>query len=376
MLLYIIGGKMTFNIVRITYKEFLVVFLFFLFFGIVVVGCSIPQQTFSIIFSANLGGNQDLYRISSSNFQILERITHTPNVPEKNLKLSKDGKRFIYSIPVPNLANYSIVVELKTDTKIELDTPFIGSGTALGWSANGDSAILLDENIPQLYYVKIEEKKVEELDIPHNYDFSVITDIDFSSDGKYLAYTEYHQVSSPLSTKSSFILDTETKQVVHLISDKKAATCDRPLWSPTREQLLLYCNLDSTDTTIDRHVYLLEVSVDGSLVIDEIADVPCHNNFAWSSAGNQFIAYCKVDNTTTSLVIYNSDGSVNRMLGMIDMRVWEMSWSPDGQHIIYIAGQDRNYANIYIMDSDGSNNHTITTEPSNYSQLLIYSLEP
>ncbi len=349
----------------------LMAFVLFVSFLIV---CSAPSQPYSIIFSAALKGNQDLYRISGLDFQTLERITFTPNEPETNLKLSKNGKRFIYSISTPNLANYSIVVELETGERIELDNPSIGSGIALGWFANGDNVVLLNEHIPKLYSVKIQGKNVEDLDILHNYDFSIVEDLDFSSDGKYLAYTEYHQTPNFLSTKSSFILNVETKQVAHLFADKETATCDKPLWSPSREQLLLYCNLDSTDTAIDRHVYLLNISGD-SLAIDEVADIPCYDSFSWSPSGDQFIAYCRVENKTASLVIYNFDGSVLRTLDMIDMRIWEMSWSPDGQSIIYIAGDDRNTANIYIMNSDGSGNHVITTEPSNYSHLLIYSLE-
>jgi Tol biopolymer transport system component len=53
-----------------------------------------------------------------------------------------------------------------------------------------------------------------------------------------------------------------------------------------------------------------------------------------------------------------------------------MDWSPDGQKILYIAGKDENSLHIYMMNNDGSDNHAITTQSSNYSELSTYSLLP
>jgi Tol biopolymer transport system component len=175
------------------------------------------------------------------------------------------------------------------------------------------------------------------------------------------------------------VFDFETKMVSPLV-DNDTVTCDEPKWSPNGKRVLLYCDLSTDGISENNHIYILDAIGVNPVTIKEFADLPCGRSpgakFAWSPDGTQFIAaYCKMNNDPRSLVIFNPDGSVktNLPLPTNQMYISEMVWSPAGQKILYIAGKDEHSLNIYMMNSDGSNNHAITTQPTNYSELSIYS---
>jgi Tol biopolymer transport system component len=349
--------------------------------------CAPLGQQFGIIFSANPDGNQDLYRIESQNFQSIERLTFTPVDFEQDLKITKHGEQILFSILGTNLGWGTYIMNLKAKSTTELSDSVLGlrSIKPLAWSSGEKQAVILETQTGKIYTVSLDKKSVKELEIPHTFDFSTITDIDYSPDGKQLAYTEYHNPTPPLSTKSSFVFDFETKLIIPLV-DNDTATCDEPKWSPDGKQVLLYCDLSTDGISENNHIYILDVIGSDTVTIKEIADLPCGRSpgakFAWSPDGKQFVAaYCRMKNDPISLFLFNSNGSIDKKFssqGGLDSSIYisEISWSPDGQKILYIAGKDGNSLNIYMMDIDGSNNHAITANPSNYSEVSVYSIEP
>jgi Tol biopolymer transport system component len=355
--------------------------LFLTFLVLLNTHCAPAGKQFGIIFSANLGGNQDLYRAYSPDFQSVERLTLTPVDSEQDLKITKHGERILFSVLGTNLGWGTYIMDLKAKSTTELSDSALGlrSIKPLVWSFDENQAVLLETQTAKIYTVSLDKKSVKELKIPHTFDFSTITGIDYSPDGKQLAYTEYHNPTPPLSTKSSFVFDFETKLVIPLV-DNNTATCDESKWSPNGKRVLLYCDLSTDGIAEDNHIYILDVIGNNPVTIKEIANLPCGRSpgakFAWSPDGTQFVAaYCKMNDDPRSLFIFNSDGSVNRGFSSPANQIYisEMVWSPDGEKILYTAGKDKNSLNIYMVNSDGSNNHIITTQPSNYSELSIYS---
>ncbi len=344
--------------------------------------CAPTGKQFGIIFNANLDGNQDLYRTSNQNFQSIERLTFTPVDSEQDLKITKHGERVLFSVLGKNLGWNTYIMDLKTESTTELSDPALGlrSIKPLALSFDEKQAVLLETQTGKTYTVRLDQRSVKELEIPFTFDFSTITDIDYSHDGKQLVYTEYHNPTPPLSTKSSFVYDFETKLVIPLV-DNDTATCDQPKWSPNEKRVLLYCDLSTDGISENNHIYILDVVGSDPVTIKEIADLPCGRSpgakFAWSPSGTQFVAaYCKMNDAPKSLYVFNSDGSVNGgflLLGTPALYISEMVWSPDGQKILYIAGRNENSLNIYMTNSDGSDNYVITTQPSNYSELSVYS---
>ncbi|MDX9866148.1 MAG: hypothetical protein RBT34_15200, partial [Anaerolineaceae bacterium] len=330
-----------------------------------ITSCVSSGNHFGIIFSANLDGNQDLYRVGSQNFQLLERLTFTPLDSEQDLKITKHGEQILFSVLGTNLGWNTYIMDLKAKSTIELNDSAFGwrSIRPITWSFDKSWAVIRETQTGDIYIASPDKKNVKELEIPHIFDFSIITDVNYSPDGKQLVYTEYHNPIPPLSTKSSFLFDFETKLVIPLVDDE-TATCDEPRWSPNGKQILLYCDLSTDGISENNHIFLFDVLDNDTVTIKEVASFPCGRSpgakFAWSPDGTQFIAaYCEMNDVPRSLFIFNSDGSVNRELtplgvDMNKLYISEMDWSPDGQKILYIAGKDENSLHIYMMNNDGS----------------------
>ncbi len=362
------------------FTRIMAAFLMFLF--TLLTSCTPSALQYSVVFSAKLDGNQDLYRIQSTDFETIERLTFTPDEAEHDLKITKDGKRLLFSLMDPSHTWHPYIMDLKTKTATDISKAALGeySPKALAWSSDERRVVLFDMSSLKSYTVDLNGGNLKELEIPHKFDSSIFTDINYSPDGQKIAYTEYHQPVPPLSTKSSFIFDFATKSVFPLISDA-TATCSDPEWSPTGKHILLSCDLSTDGVSIDSHLYVFEVIESNPFSIKETADLACGLDFAWSPKENQFASNCKATNDGDSLVIFDSNGRIAKkfpLRGAVGnpMVVGEITWSSDGQKILYVAGKDRNSLNIYMMDSDGSNNHAITTRSANYSELSVYALDP
>ena len=75
-------------------KKILVTFLF-LIISSFITSCAQSQSKFGIVFSTDLDGNQDLYRMVGPNFQSIERLTFTPNDPKQDILVAKSGDQIL-----------------------------------------------------------------------------------------------------------------------------------------------------------------------------------------------------------------------------------------------------------------------------------------
>jgi Tol biopolymer transport system component len=349
--------------------------------------CAPVEQPFGIIFSANLDGNQDLYRSNSQDFQSAERLTFTPDDREEYLRITKNGGKILYSALEPDLTWMTYILDVDSGKTIKLNdaTLDLRSIIPLAWSFDENEILLSEVQTGKIYVKNPDNESVREFKVPSSGKGQTYQ-VTYSPDGNEIIYSISNINGYPIL--SSFLYDLGKKNELQLGSAD--ANCSFPKWSPVGNKILLYCNL-STDISIkNSHVYILEFSNNDPIEIRLIADLACGhqsawapgNNFAWSPDGKKIVgANCKIDDDSKPLVIFNSDGSIDRAVlpksnSDNALYISEMAWFPNGQKILYLSGEDKKSLNIFMVDANGSNNHPITTQPSNYRELSVYDLVP
>jgi len=138
-----------------------ILLLLSLFFVLFTNGCYSVEPTFGIIFSANLDNNLDIYRMYGQNFGTVERLTFTPDDPERNLRPTKDGRFILFSAPPQGTERAQ--AELLTSPATYLLDASIGKITELDdnlgiypnepqtWSINEKDFLLTEINTLFLY---------------------------------------------------------------------------------------------------------------------------------------------------------------------------------------------------------------------------------
>ena len=265
------------------------------------------KRQVGIVFSASLNGNQEIYRIQSPVFKPIDRLTFTPNDAEQDLKISRNGRRILFSVfSSQYLAWNTYALDLKTKAITDLSNPNLElrNIVALGWSFDESQALLSELNTRKTYLVNPDTRSVKELNLPTS-GVSPVNELSYSPDGKKILYEVFDKDANPILT--SFLYDLETKEKTQLGSPK--AECSHPEWSPSGKQILLYCDLAPGQLSRNNHVYVLDV-VGNNSVVREAADLPCGEQFewgswakfAWSPDGKHLIAaYCKMNDSTRSL---------------------------------------------------------------------------
>jgi TolB protein len=84
---------------------------------------------------------------------------------------------------------------------------------------------------------------------------------------------------------------------------------------------------------------------------------------AWSPTG-EWIAFVSQETGNDEIFIIRPDGSETRQL---TKNTWEwdkhVSWSPDGQEIVFWSNRDTGRAQLWVMNSDGSNQRKLLDSP-------------
>lgn len=341
-----------------------------------------PKSDFGIVFSATLDGNQDVFYVSSANPESVERLTFTPNEPEKAVKISKDGSRILYYVPgsdtdqitsnsltPPAKYAHTYVLDLKTKEAQE-----IGDGVGLnptmpqGWSIDGEQVILSETSSRKIYLVNPDKKSAQEIAIPPS-GVSEVFEFHYAPDGKRVLYVVNNKYTDPSFT--SFLYDIDTKAEVQ-IGDGKA-NCLHAAWSPTGKQVLLVCDLSTDGISPNNHVYILDVIGGNAVNVNMVADFPQCATPVWSPDGLQVAMLC-AQNGRSGIFLVNSDGSNYKeikTIADIPPHVWELTWSPRGQQLLFVAGEERQSSSIYMMNVDGSNARAITGQKSGYGNLTV-----
>jgi hypothetical protein len=358
--------------------------------SLLLTGCAQTGQRFGVVFTANLNGAQDIYSAQSPDFKNIERLTFTPVDEESLLKMDAKGNRLLFYAPAPSPerimaetitppANYphTYIYDLKAKASIDIDFPLDAKTPILpqSWAADGNTALLSDGSTNKIYTMNINTADVQEIGLPISKGaYSV--EVSYSPDGKQLAYTENSNFSGEfhLVIYTPFIYDFGT-QAASRIGDG-SADCYNPQWSPAGRQILLTCNLSTDGVTVIPRTRLFNIDVDEKVVLTkEVVDLPCTHP-AWSPDGKQFAMIC-TQNSHSGIFLANSDGSDYEEIKIganIPSHVRELVWSPSGQQILFVAGEERESSSIYMIDVDGVNFYTITEQKANYANLSVFTV--
>ena len=343
----------------------------------------LPPENMGIIFEANLNGAQDIYRISDFETQAVERLTFTPDDFESFLLVSDDGRYASFVIHGPDRASpwdlYKLDLESLETSQINTRESGLPPTYPLGWAVGEHQILVPDYQGTSLYKIDLDNDSVEKVDLPSQRQIRP-THCQYSYDKKFVACDLFDKWTNPII--SSYIYVLETKEEIQLGGEDEY--CFQPEWSPAENKILLHCFFDTEDIA---RIYLYEiVEDDSSVYVRKIKDVLYANPslrarvsaYIWSPDGKFFITTSSsINSIVYPFVIYNSDGSINKYISPSniteDMLITDISWLPDGQNILYIAGKDEESLNIYMMDTEGLNNYIVTTQPANYSNLRVYS---
>jgi Tol biopolymer transport system component len=347
-----------------------------------ITSCSPSREKIEIIFEANINGAQDIYRISNLKSQAVERLTFTPDDSENFLLVSDDGKYASFLIHGPDEASawdtYKLDLESLDATLLNNRESGLPPTYPLGWAADKYQILVPDYQGEALYKINLENESVEKVELPSLRQIRP-THCQYSYDKKLIACDLFDKWTNPII--SSYIYVPETKDEIQL--GDSSEFCFQPEWSPAEDKILLRCFSPDENAS---QIYLYEVVEGDTIYAQEIINVPYarpslrmrSDAYAWSPDGGHFIATsCTISGEDYLFTLFNADGSLNKHLSpknmTDDMIITDVAWSPDGQNILYIAGKDEESLNIYMMNADGSGNYALTTEPSNYSSLWVYS---
>lgn len=188
---------------------------------------------------------------------------------------------------------------------------------------------------------------------------------DWSPDGRQLVFSASNRQDVP----QLYVMDLEIGTIKQILASPQAAV--RAEWSPNGKRIAVslgeYKDLDSTQ------LYILNID-DGSLV--PLTQLPLGGvvNFAWSPDGAQ-IAFEASDivagkggasksRVGPHLYLVNADGShLRQIVGGFD-GIYNPTWSPDGQKILFSYMGYAMQGGFYVVNPDGSGRKLIYPQPS------------
>ena len=239
----------------------------------------------------------------------------------------------------------------------------------LAWLPNGNQIILSDRFTRKIYLANPDKKMVQELLIP-TAEGSELYKVNFNSDGKKLLFVSVNKYANP--SFKVFYYDLETYRLIPIGSPQ--ANCEQAEWSPNGKHIFVLCDLSTNGTLPNYHVFLNNFSNE---IIKEIAVYPGCNLPTWSPSGDR-IAFVCVKNNERGLFLVNSDGSnyqeiqTNPTFNLT--HIWGIAWSPNGNQLVYIIGENEDHSEIFVMDINGTGNHKITEKAASYHNLFTYML--
>jgi Tol biopolymer transport system component len=288
------------------------------------------------------------------------------------LKITNNGDKVVFSAQDASgfLSIYLLNTQQKEITKLVTGSYNIPES----WSLNESEILFTNIEKRSVHLINIENMNEKTLDLQT--DESLVHAIRWSSDGKLLAFSRVQNMQQSPIQVAVFIYNLLTNKITQ-ITDYDM-NCQNPKWSPVENKVLSHCAGEEVGKPFN---YILKSALNdlGDLEGKPVIFSGCEDA-TWSPDGIHFIAtYCKGKDSVMPLAVFDSDGSIVKVfLSSNDIdnaqHITEIAWSPDGQKVIYTAGKDKNSLNIYIVNIDGSNNHAITTQLSNYSNLSIFAI--
>jgi Tol biopolymer transport system component len=344
-----------------------------------IASCQPALPSLSVVFTADLDGNQDIYRINISDERV-ERLTFTPNIKEQLLHVSTDRKKILFDaldndgvIPrrVYALDTQKMLIESLTDRLGVLSYP--GS-----WSPNEEQIAFLKRDRQSALMV-MDSNGINYKEIP-----LLISDapsykyptpfLDWTMDGKNIIFSAGNFFSQPPLTQNIYIVGLDHLQIRQITTDS-LGLCDHPVRSPKKDDILVTCKIDSSLSSLSS-VYIIN-PYDSFAKPMRIGpeDISCFEP-SWSPDGSKIALVCE-DKKAFTLYLSNPKGDKLEKVNLtLPERIDYLAtpiWTADGKQIVYVAGPDWQNTNIFSVNLNGTGSYAITTVPANYSELSIYS---
>jgi len=120
----------------------------------------------------------------------------------------------------------------------------------------------------------------------------------------------------------------------------------------------------SFDTYIDCYEYYLSNHTRRSIINCDSTFIGTF--YRYSERANKFAFIGKTNEYTFNIYLMNYDGSDVTNITNNDIVITNLSWSPDGSKIVFIAGSYFHGGYMYVINRDGTNMHQIAGGQGNY----------
>lgn len=241
----------------------------------------------------------------------------------------------------------------------------INNAYAPAWSPDGSRIAFVSERegTPDIYIMNADGSHVVQLtDDPFAIVYFLRSSTDdwpaWSPDGKLIAFDSGRDNQDMSYTKLNvYLMDTSGLHIRNLTGsvvdtgnhDFAFGVRVRPAWSPDGKRIAFLSGAGLSNSP--RNIYVM--SADGSKLTQLTHDSADKNRVSWSPDG-QHIVFDETDGTNGNIFIINSDG-LNRVRLIGDMPgVGDPVWSPDGSRIAFESNLHGSFQ-IYVMNADGSN---------------------
>lgn len=376
----------------------------YLLISLVLIGCAPKSNRFGIVFTSNLEGSFDLYRIpDTTQSKVVEQLTFTPTIGEYQLFVSKDGNKIVFATgPTsleegtlePKVEEYRRIyfLDVTSNTLVNITKALVEYETmphdfSMDWLPDQERFVVIAREGVEfeiknfLKFIDIDGKNRKAIFIPITDGVpSVINSVKWSPDGGKLVLTREvigiaQQLQNPGNAMLLYNLESgEFRQ----LTDYKNRCLPRE-WSPNGKQIVVTCSYPYVEgVSGPSTVRILSVENPGQSY-EHIAFTDCYDP-SWSPDGQRIAFVCKKGAGRVGLFIVNSNGSgirdVNLAVSGNPAVIKDPTWSPDGAQILYVAGTDSKHTMIYSVYPDGSNNYSLTNQEAFYSIVSVYPVLP
>jgi len=348
---------------------------------VVLSGCQAAKPSYALVFTANIDGNADIYRIKS-NAETIERLTFTPDSEEHALRVSQDGTRILFEI----LDNHSPVLFprrvylLHTDThKVSTLTEQLDLASSPGaWSPDEQQiAFVILEGERALMIMDADGSSYKEIPLT----ISASPQFQFPSpylywaiDGQKIFFSAGNYLTQPPLSENIYRVDVKTFDLEKL-TDDSLGQCVKPARSPVSDLVIASCDQEQQVTLPSQFVIYVVDAVQPDpqklVRISPEGEISCYDP-TWSPDGSEIAYFCKGHAT---LYLTRFDGTETRLVDIGILKesdyLSQPAWSPSGREIAFIAGPDANHSKIYLINLETRDIREITGTPANYDQLSV-----
>jgi His/Glu/Gln/Arg/opine family amino acid ABC transporter permease subunit len=242
-------------------------------------------------------------------------------------------------------------------------TEGIDLNTLPAWSPNGEQIAFTSQNQEDksvdLYLLEVREHDVTRLTDNAN-ENSAPT---WSPDGEQIAFLSEDEDDSDI-----YLIDSNGGNMRALV--ETPANEVSPVWSPDGTKIAFLSERE--DSLFD----IFRVNVDGSDLVQLTGDVPAYgkstdglSNLSWSPDGRQIAFMAKDESGNVDVYVMDADGGdVTRLTDSPGDDVFPV-WSPDGERIAFTSKRGGVYLNIYTMKPDGSGLVRVTDEAADHQDV-------